>query len=272
MNKTYQIMQEAILKKLDEGTIPWRKTWSSGGSPKNIVSGKDYRGFNHLYLSCLGQPSEYWLTFNQAKKLGGYVKLKEKGSKIIYYNFKKKIDKETGKEKTYPIMKQHTVFNLSQCENVEAPSNEDTVYDNTPIEECEAIINGYETCPPIKNHHSPIYNFIDDFIGIPDINKFESTEEYYASLWHEAIHSTKFKTRLGRDIDKAREELIAEIGASFLCSKCRIDSKVIDNTAAYIDGWRKRISSDPKLIIQCASMAQKACDYILNITNDQKEN
>ncbi len=268
MNKTYQKMKETILKKLDEGTIPWRKTWSSGGSPKNLISGKEYRGFNHMYLSCLGESSPYWLTFNQAKKLGGNVKKGSKGSSVLYYNFKEKIDEE-GKKYTYPIMKGYTVFNLSQCEGIKEPSNEGTVYGNTPIQECEGIVNGYKTCPPIKNHHSPIYNFIDDYIGIPDINQFESTEEYYASLWHEVIHSTKFKTRLNRDIDKTREELIAEIGASFLCAKCRIDSKVIDNTAAYIDGWRKRISTDPKLVIQCASMAQKACDYILNI---KKEN
>ena len=263
-------MQQAILKKLEEGTIPWRKTWNGSSFPKNLVSKKEYRGFNCLYLSCLSQPSEYWLTYKQAKNLGGFIKKGSKGSRIIYYNFREKIDKETGEKTTYPIMRGYTVFNLSQCEGIEDPSKkEDTVYDNTPIEECEKVISGYKTCPPIKPNHSPIYNFVEDYIGIPDITKFETTEEYYAALWHETVHSTLHKSRLNRDIDKTREELVAEIGASFLCSKCRIDSKTIENHAAYIDGWRKKISSDPKLIIQCSSMAQKACDYILNIAKEK---
>ena len=268
MNKIYIKMQKQILEKLDQGVVPWRKTWSTGGSPKNIISGNEYRGFNHLYLSCLGEPSEYWLTFKQAKKLGGNVKTGSKGSGVIYYNFKER-EQSDGTITSYPIMRGYTVFNLSQCEGIEEPEKEIILNDLSPIKKCDEVIKNYKTCPNIKIHNNPVYNFKEDFIGMPNLKYFNSSEEYYSTLWHEATHSTLHKSRLDRNIDKAREELVAEIGASFLCSKTNISSKVINNQIAYINGWRKRISNDPKIIIQCASMAQKASDYILNI---KKEN
>jgi len=274
MNKIYIKMQKQILSKLDQDIVPWRKTWNSVGLPKNLISGNEYRGFNCLYLSCFDEPSEYWLTFKQAKKLGGFVKSGETGSGVVYYNFKEK-EKKDGTVSTYPIMRGYTVFNISQCEGIEEPKKEvnsnplSIIKDLSPVGKCEKIINNYKTCPEIKSHCSPVYNSTNDFIGIPDLKRFNSSEEYYSTLWHEAIHSTLHKSRLNRDIDKVREELVAEIGASFLCSKTNISSKVIDNQVAYISGWRKRISNDPKIVIQCASIAQKASDYILNI---KKEN
>ena len=78
MNKVYQVITDRIIEKLKEGIVPWRKPWA-GGFPKNIVSNKEYRGINIFLLNIQEFSSPYWLTFNQAKKLGGCVK---KGEKI----------------------------------------------------------------------------------------------------------------------------------------------------------------------------------------------
>ena len=109
---------------------------------------------------------------------------------------------------------------------------------------------------------------------MPAPNSFKSDEFYYSVLFHELTHSTGHKSRLDREgiTDLAafgshtysREELIAEMGAAFLCGHCGIENQTIDNSAAYIASWRQKLGSDPKLIVQAAAQAQKAADFMLD--------
>ena len=107
---------------------------------------------------------------------------------------------------------------------------------------------------------------------IPSADKFISQEEYYATLFHELIHSTGHPSRLNRELQGrheakqsyAKEELIAEIGSAFLCSMLGIDnSDILQNKAAYIQSWLKALKDDKRLVVKAASHAQKAVDYIL---------
>ena len=109
---------------------------------------------------------------------------------------------------------------------------------------------------------------------MPDPDDFESVEQYFATQYHELVHSTGHPDRLARkcmdgqhELTKAeysQEELVAEIGATFLCSHVGIEGDdIFHNATSYIDGWRKRISEDKKLVVIAAGSAQKAVDYIL---------
>jgi antirestriction protein ArdC len=263
-DKIYAKIQTEILKKLDAGVIPWKKTWFGSTAPKNLISKKPYSGFNAMFLGCHGYDSTYWLTFKQAKKLGGTIKKGEKGSMAIYWNMydKKTVIDGVTYEETIPFLKYYTVFNLVQTEGIEAPE-ENKIINNDPLQSCEDIINGFDSIPLIDFGKSPCYLPLRDKIGMPVITSFESSEEYYAALFHEMIHSTLHQSRLNRKESYAKEELVAEIGATFLCGHAGIESATIDNQASYIDGWRKRISDDPKLIVSAAALAQKASNFIL---------
>ena len=102
--------------------------------------------------------------------------------------------------------------------------------------------------------------------------------EYYSTLFHELVHSTGHSTRLDRFKDAlpahfgsqsySKEELVAEMGAAFLCGSSGIVDRVIDNSAAYIASWTRRLKKDPKLVVMAAAQAQKAADYIQDVTFD----
>jgi len=113
-----------------------------------------------------------------------------------------------------------------------------------------------------------------DLINMPRKTLFESDEEYYSVLFHELNHSTGHTSRLNRKSfaevtpfgseDYSKEELIAEMGAAYLCAHCNIDNKVINNSTAYIQNWLSELRNDKRLIITTAAAAQKSADYILN--------
>jgi antirestriction protein ArdC len=125
------------------------------------------------------------------------------------------------------------------------------------------------------------YQVSGDVVNMPKENLFQSDEEYYSTLFHELIHSTGHESRLNRDEisktnlcgshDYSKEELVAEMGAAFLCGRCGIEPSVIENQAAYIQGWLKKLKSHKKWLIYAAAKAQKATDFILGVEHE-KEN
>jgi len=266
----------SLIEALDAGTIPWRKPWT-GGFPANFTTDKPYRGINTIMLetvqfSC-GYESSQWLTFNQAKKLRAHVKKGEHGAPIIFWKFfeKEKVNEETGETWTdrIPMAKGYTVFNSCQVTGLpEKPANKPV----DPIAEAEAIISNYSTMPQLQHGGgSAFYTPEKDAIQMPGQQHFATSEEYYSTLFHECVHSTGHRSRLDRNLSGshftssyANEELIAEMGAAFLMgiTGAHLVAKTLDNTAAYINGWRKRISEDHSLIVKAASAAQKAADYI----------
>jgi len=117
------------------------------------------------------------------------------------------------------------------------------------------------------------YSPREDYIGLPVRERFEQAEGYYATLFHELTHATGHESRLNRPTltEKAgfgsnpycKEELIAEMGAAFLCGHAEIGERTIDNSAAYLKGWLEQLRNDKTLIVQAAAQAQKAADFIL---------
>ena len=278
----YEIVTERILEKLEAGTVPWHKPWSGGGCPKNLVSGKEYRGINVLLLGSQDFSSPYWVTFKQAKQLGGTVRKGERSTPCIFWKF---LARETENAKTgeieskqIPLVRYYSVFNIEQCDGIsharlEVETQEPEPFN--PIEAAEAIVASYPDAPSISQdgRGSAYYRPATDSIHMPKPESFDSEGAYYATVFHEMTHSTGHESRLGRpgvtnrirygSHEYSQEELVAEMGAAFLLAEARIDSgSLTDNSASYITSWLKALKDDPKLVVLAGAQAQKAVDHI----------
>jgi antirestriction protein ArdC len=278
----YEIVTAKIVEALERGVLPWRRTWTTM-NPMNAISKKEYRGINHILLSMQdGFQSPYWVTYNQATQLGGNIKPKEKSTIVVFWKTNKYTttdDNLNDEEHNGVLLRYYHIFNLEQCENV--PENILAKYvvnleekENNPIANAEALIKGYVD-PPVTKFSAtakPSYSPTIDTVHMPAIKQFEDAEEFYSTYFHELVHSTGHKKRLGRIVEYAhfgselysKEELVAEIGAAFLASHAGIEHN-IDNHAAYVKSWLKVLKNDSRMIISASSQAQKACDLIKNI-------
>ncbi|MGD0819411.1 MAG: zincin-like metallopeptidase domain-containing protein [Desulfomonilia bacterium] len=283
MANVFEIVTEQILSHLDKGIIPWKKPWTSKILfPRNLVTSKLYRGINIWLLLASSYASPYWLTFNQAKTLGGTIKKGEKSSIVVFWNFKEveELNEATSEmeKKNIPFLKYYRVFNVLQCEGITYPDQPEESHSD-PIVEAEAIIEGYKGRPEIKHGFTKAcYNPIEDVVKMPNKSAFVNQEKYFSVLFHETTHSTGSETRLNRETlttpaafgskSYAREELVAEMGAAYLCGISGIAHATIENSAAYIQGWRDSISKDSKLVVLAAAQAQKAVNYITGRQED----
>jgi antirestriction protein ArdC len=288
---SYEVITDRILEMLKGGTVPWRKPWNRTGNvefdwPKNLTSKRPYSGINVFMLSCSPFQSPFWLTFKQAADLGGSVKKGEKGYPVIFWKINKKQRTDEQGEKfneNIPMLKHYTVFNVDQCENID-PANIPTCPDEmeqiefNPIEAAQAIIDNMKNAPEITHYNNTdraCYSPSFDKINMPAAEQFNQPERYYSTLFHELSHSTGHTKRLNRkeladssffgSHNYSKEELVAEFSASFLCGASGIENEVIEQSAAYIAGWSKKLRSEPKWAIHAAAAAQKAADLIQNI-------
>ena len=284
----YGIVTERIISLLEQGILPWRRPWTSAGLPRNLVSKKTYRGINSFLLSASKYISPYWLTLRQANELGGHVRKGEESTIVVFWKVDdlkdnaEDADHEQAEQKTRRrfLLRYYRVWNLEQCELPQAvldklPKTETHAHD--PIEAAEKIIAGMPNPPEIQYAGSKaFYSSITDRITLPPRELFVSAEEFYATALHETVHSTGSQKRLAREsiLEAApfgsqtysAEELIAEMGAAYLCAEAGISNAVIANQAAYVAGWLKKLRDDRKLLIHAAAQAQRAADYILNRT------
>lgn len=283
----YQVVTNRIIEQLEKGVLPWRKTWSSYGLAKNYVSGKAYKGINMLLMNFFSPHSiPYYLTFKQAKELGGKVKKGAKAQQVIYYNmiFKDKNGNKISKEaaenredvKVMKFLKYFNVFNVSDIEGIDFEFEELRLLPNEKIERCEKLVQSYPSPPEYqeKDRAGAYYHPLEDYINMPPIEQHDSAEFYYSTFFHELIHSTGHAKRLAREeittpnrfgsIPYSKEELVAELGASFLRTIAAIDSDpIFQNSSSYIQGWLSKLKDDKQLIFKASAEAQKAVDYII---------
>jgi antirestriction protein ArdC len=279
----YAIITERIIERLERGTVPWRKPWADGGVPRNLVSKKPYRGINYFLLSASKYVSPYWLTYKQAEELGGHVRKGEKSTLIVFWKVETRNDPDaqegeiSSRDGSRFILRYYRVFNLEQCEIpaeklAKLPKIE--TRDNEPIESCARIVNEMPMRPTLEHvGGKAFYSSLSDKVTLPPMSLFASPEEYYATTFHELSHSTGHKSRLNREslTDSApfgsatysKEELVAEMGAAFLCAEAGISAPVIANQAAYVAGWLKKLRDDRRLVVFAAAQAQRAADYIM---------
>jgi antirestriction protein ArdC len=277
----YDVVTGVIIEKLERGVIPWYKPWKTYGEPRNLISGKFYRGINNFLLGCANHSSPYFLTFKQAQQLGGHIRKGEKSMPCIFWTEWEKEDRDTGEQKRLPVLRYYRLFSSEQCEDIDHNRLNDLKEleasdEFDPITEAEMVVDDMQN-PPIITHagSQACYHPSGDTVNMPDKKLFESAESYYSTIFHELGHSTGHKSRLDRrpvteipilgSYDYGQEELVAEMASAFLSSRCHIDKPVIDNQAAYIASWLRVIRKDSKLVVTAASQAQKAADYILGV-------
>jgi len=282
----YSEITKQIVAMLEKGVVPWRSPIlgrSTAGHPKNLNTGKPYRGVNVFLLAFTaymkGYESAFWLTYDQARGRGGVVRKGEKSSMVIFWKPLEVTDEKTKEKKTTFVLRYYNVFNVDQCDQIDKPdAPKFTPSEVKPIETAERIIKGYADGPVIEHGGSQAYyRPIEDKIRIPAPERFQNTELYFATLLHETSHSTGHSKRLDRKLDKelrpfgspdyGKEELIAEMSAAFLCGEAGIVPAVVENQAAYISGWLGQLKSDKKLVIQAAGAAARSADWILGRRN-----
>lgn len=279
MNNVYQIITDRIIESLRKGVVPWRKPWRTE-TPKNLVSRKEYRGVNVLLLGAMPFESEWWLTFNQAKSLGGSVRKGQKGTPVIFWKVTSEEDEEGKRSKGF-LLRYYTVFNVLQTEGTAIPKpSAPRKFD--PIASCEEVISSFLIPPTIEHGGSrACYVPSEDRVLMPNRQAFSSPEEYYSTLFHELAHSTGAAHRLGRkgvmdhssfsSHSYSQEELVAECASAFLAAEAGISASVIDNSAAYIGHWIKVLRSDPRMMVHAAAQAAKAADMILGRSSKESE-
>ncbi|GFE57405.1 ArdC family protein [Geobacter sp. AOG1] len=281
MSNVYEIINNRIMELLEQGTIPWRKPWNAeNNDPKNLISKKSYRGINHFLLSCTPYNSPYWLTFKQVQDKGGHVKRGERSTPVVFWKWLDKSTEGTDLNSTLstskiPLLRYYNVFNIDQTEGIPAPEPTEAHNDNHPLLGPEQIIKNMPLRPELRfGGNKAYYSPSLDYIQLPHLSTFDTPEEYYSTLFHELTHATGHSSRLSRKSvlepsyfgshEYSKEELIAEMGAAFLCGYTGIKQKTIENSAAYIHGWLKELKNDKTLLIHAAAQAQKGADYILN--------
>ena len=271
---SYRIITDRILALLEQGTVPWQKPWqSTTGIPRNLFSQRPYQGINLWLLTAMGYASPFWATFHQITQAGGRIRKGEKGVPVVFWKVYTDTDDETGEEDKRFVLRSYTVFNAAQTEGLTVPEIPELPPRFTPIEQCDTLVRTMPHRPQIiHGHQRAFYKPATDTLHMPIPACFRSPETYYATLFHELTHSSGHRSRLNRktltdlclfgDPDYAQEELVAEMGATYLCGVCGIANTTIANSAAYLQSWMQVLRHDPTMLVHAAAQAQKAADYI----------
>ena len=287
----YQIVTDRIIEKLEQGIVPWKQPWHDAGLPQNLITKRAYRGINVMLLAALGYERNFFLTSKQLNELGGSIKPHEKPQLVVYWNWqeskqdtnKEASNEEGGAEKKVPFLRYYTVFNVSQCDGIPESMMPQAVERTAePIPACEAIVSHMPKRPEILHKElRAFYNPVADVVNVPRRPYFRSDESFYATLFHELVHSTGHPSRLNRkglnEMSEfgsdaySFEELVAEIGACFLESHAGIAQTQFEQNTSYIKGWLKKLKDDKRFVVQASALAQKATDFVLNISYNEVE-
>jgi antirestriction protein ArdC len=281
----YREITDKIIAELEQGIVPWVQPWTSSrqlcplGLPVNGLTRRSYSGINILLLwSALeerGFASPYWVTFKQCIAMGGTVRKGEKGTQVYFADkFVPQKEKARAEEKgdepsAIAFLKRYTVFNAEQCDGlpkglVALPVAKS---ERQIVPEAEALIGATGADFRIGGDQA-YYVPSEDFIRIPQPADFADAINWYRTAFHELGHWTGHKSRLDRNlttkfgtVDYAREELVAEMATAFVCASLGIVPTV--RHADYIGNWLQVLKEDAKAIVRAASLASKACDFIL---------
>ncbi len=289
MSKVQDTFTKIFIQRVEERraagenvVAPWKKMWNPAlGADRNLVTGKAYRGGNVFMTAIQGFGSPFWATRKQITGAGGFIKKQSDGklvpyTPILFWNFPTPEQKAEGR---FPFCKFYQVWNVEQTTGLEALAESKLeAYEGepvNPIESAQAIVDGWFGKPDVTfGNARAYYNPLNDSIAMPDLQAFETAGAFYHTFFHELAHSTGHRKRLNRDgivnpvryasHDYSEEELIAEMTAGILAAHSGITSED-DNSAAYLDGWLKKLSREPSWLSQAGGASQKAADLIRGI-------
>ena len=280
----YTRVTQAIVADLEAGVRPWTKPWSAEQLAGRISrplrsTGEAYSGINVILLwaeaVAQGYAAPIWITFRQALALGGHVRKGERGATVVYANtFSRTETGDDGQdvERKIPFLKAYTVFNVEQVHGLPAhfyAVAEPKLDTAQRIDQAEAFFA--TTGADIRHGGDRAYYAIHpDYVQVPPFETFADPEAYYATLAHESTHWTRHPTRLDRDFGRkrwgddgyAREELVAELGAAFLCADLGLELTPRPDHASYIASWLGVLQDDRCFIFTAAAHAQRAVEYL----------
>lgn len=289
----YSRITNQIIAALEQGVKPWTQPWNAAHAAGHVSrplrhNGQPYGGINVLTLWASAMSGSFsapiWMTFRQAIELGGHVRKGEKGSPVVYANTitRAETDEATGDdvERTVPFLKAYTVFNVEQIEGLPGHFYALAESSRNPDERI-ADAETYFAATRADIRHggdSAYYSPALDYIQMPPFEAFRDAQAYYATLAHEATHWTRHATRLDRDFGRkrfgddgyAREELVAELGAAFLCADLGLALEDRADHAAYIGHWLAVLKDDKRAVFTAAAHAQRAIDYLHGLARRQE--
>ena len=281
----YSRITDKIIADLEQGVRPWMKPWNAEHAAGRITrplrhNGIPYKGINVVMLWSASVTKGYacplWLTFKQAAELGAHVRKGETGELVVYAD---RITRtETGAageevEKAIPFLKGYTVFNAEQIEGLPAHyTSKAEPPALTPLQRIEAADRFFAATGADIRHGGTRAYYAEgsDYVQMPPFETFRDAESHAATLAHELTHWTKHDKRQARDFGRvrhgdegyAREELVAELGAAFLCADLGITPEVRPDHAAYIASWLTVLKGDKRFVFSAASHAQRAVDHL----------
>jgi antirestriction protein ArdC len=278
----YEQVTNTIIRELEAGVAPWVKPWSAGADdvslPYNAATSREYSGINVpiLWATALdrGYALPRWLTFRQARELGGHVRKGEQGTTVVFVKrlppHAEENDEgdDTTRSKPRSVLRSFTVFNVAQCEGLSPRLSLPTA--TRPEGERQEAAEAFLKATKAEVRHGgnrAFYSRQHDFVGLPPFSAFESAGHYYATSLHEHVHWTGSENRLAREFGKrfgdrayAAEELVAEFGAAFLCAHLGIEGQL--RHAEYLGSWLELLKEDSRAIFTAASRASQAVDYL----------
>lgn len=280
----YTRVTDKIIADLEKGELTWRKPWSAGHLAGRIErplrhNGIPYQGINIILLWAAAAAREFtaplWMTYKQAKQLGGHVRKGAKGELVVYADtFTKTETDDAGKEyeQNIPFMKGYTVFNVEEIEGLPAHFYATAEPVNPDIERIESAERFFSATGATVRHGGDraYYAIGPDYVQMPPFETFRDAESYYATLAHELTHWTRHPSRLDRDFGRkrfgdegyAREELVAELGSAFLSADLGLTPETREDHAAYIGSWLEVLRNDKRFIFQAARFAQAAVEHL----------
>jgi len=274
-----------IVADLEKGVRPWVKPWNAEHAAGRITrplrhNAQPYSGINilSLWMSAMAQnfAAPIWMTFRRALELDAHVRKGEKGSLVVYA---KSItctehDEKSGEdvEREIPFLKAYSVFNVEQIDGLPGIYYAKSVAPLDPvarIDHAEKFLHATGVTISHGGTHA-YYNHSTDAVQMPPFESFRDADSYYSTLAHELTHATAHKTRLDRDFGGhrfgsnayAQEELVAELGAAFLCADLELTLEPREDHAAYIVNWLEVLQNDNRAVFTAAAHAQKAADFI----------
>ncbi|HFH3285736.1 ArdC family protein [Pseudomonas aeruginosa] len=303
MHDLYQTVTDKIVSALDQGVIPWIKPWSSVGStsthqpyPINAITRRPYSGINLPLLwaeaRVQGFSQDRWLTFNQARKAGGHIRKGERSTLAVLYKPMEREEKdesgrivldENGNAKVvrFAILRTHFLFNIEQTEGIEAVDEAPARTEPEDAFQSNACAEQLLLSSGAKIVHRPadmaFYHPIRDFIQLPTKAQFHDEGGYYATALHELTHWSGHYSRLRREgitspspfgsPGYAFEELVAEMGAAFLCAHAGIQGEL--RHEGYLDSWLSLLKADKRAIFRASGLAREASEYLLALAQNE---
>jgi antirestriction protein ArdC len=282
----YSRITDKIIEDLAKGVRPWMKPWNAANTAGRIArplryNGQPYSGVNVLLLwsegIARGYTSSTWMTFKQSLELGAAVRKGETGTAVVFASrfTKSETDGNGGEvEREIPFLKAYSVFNVEQIDGLPDQYYQRPAPVPDPVQRIEHADRFFRNTGAFIRHggNQAFFSPAADLIQMPLFASFKDAASYYATLSHEVTHWTAPNHRVGRDLsryakdksERAREELIAELGSCFLCADLGIvpELEPRPDHASYLDSWLKVLTDDRRAIFQAAAHAQRAVSFL----------